>query len=273
MFALSALSLTGAIHAQTTKFDRFVGKDLRKDLSEQGKLEKVLGTAPSPDFENTTPWYVWKTSQNGLMRYAVLLVQPEFIVPGGSTACLVLFGPTAKRIASWCFPTGWRMTPANASLEFSNEAGSDLIVIDMAQFINGRDVGREYFGVGDDQLRLVRIENHKGEVVQNEYVFPNFEIGLVPKATSVDEWAGMLESRDKGIVLSALTFLGGRHLTEPSRHFAPEPQESIYADLFQKLIENPRIHELIGNLTKSDNAWVRPAAVLAARGPRDRQLR
>src|ERR1022692_4089462 len=82
----------------------------------------------------------------------------------------------------------------------------------------------------------------------------------------------MLESGDKAVVLSALTFLGGRHLTEPSRHFAPEPQESKYADVFQRLMENPRIRELIGDLTKSVNAWVRQAAVLAAREPRERQL-
>ena len=273
LFALGALSLTGAVHAQTTRLDRFVGKDLRNNQSEQENLEKVLGTPTSADFGETAPWYVWKINRNGRMRYAVLIVQSEFIIPGGSTACIVLFGPSAKRIASWCFPTGWRMTPANASIEFSNDAGSDLIVIDMARFINGRDVAREYFAVSDDRLRLVRIENHNGEAVQNEYVFPDFKIGLVPEATSVEEWANMLESVDKTVVLSALTFLGGRHLTEPSRHFAPEPQESKYAELFQKLMESPRIRELIGDLTKSGNAWVRQAAVLAARGPRERELR
>jgi hypothetical protein len=130
------------------------------------------------------------------------------------------------------------MTPTNAWIESSKDAGSDLIVIDMDQFVNRRDVAREYFGLSDDRLRLVRIENQKGEAVQNEYVFPDSEIGLVPDATTVEEWAGMLESGDNAVVLSALTFLGGRHLTEPSRQFASEPQESKYADVFQKLTGN-----------------------------------
>jgi hypothetical protein len=270
LLALCAFGLTLVVDAQTTKLDRFVGKDLRNDPREQRRLENIIGIAPKPDILGPMPWNVWKTKLNGGTRYIVLLVESETIIPGDSTACVALFGASAKRIASWCFPTGHRMTPASASIEFSNDAGSDLIVIGMEQFINGRDVASEYFGLGDDRLRLVRLENHKGEAVQNEYVYPDSEIGLAPSATTVEEWAGMLESGDKAVVLSALTFLGGRHLTEPSRHFASEPQESKNADEFQKLIGSPRIRELIEDLTKSGNAWIRQAAVLAARGPRER---
>jgi hypothetical protein len=269
---LGALILATTLHAQNTRLDSFVGKDLRNDLSAQKKLTDILGTAESGDIGDTAPWYVWKTNQNGRTRYAVLLVRPEWIIPGGSTACIVLFGPTTRRIASWCFQTGWRMTPANASLESPAEVGSDLVVINMTRFINGRDVAKEYFTISNDQLRLVRLENHQGEAVQNEYVFPNSEIGLVPIATSVDGWADMLESRDNSVVLSALTFLGGRHLNEPIRRGLPELQESKYAELFEKLMGSARIHELIGNLANSDNAWVRQAAVMAAREPRERQL-
>lgn len=105
-----------------------------------------------------------------------------------------------------------------------------------------------------------------------EYVIPNAEIGFVPDAKTVEEWVGLLESSDKAEVLSALTFLGGRHLTEPQRHFASEPQESNYAVLFQQLLDDPRIRELIDRLTKSEDTWVRQAALLAARGPRERLL-
>jgi hypothetical protein len=270
LFALCAIGLTVVVHAQTAKLDRFVGKDLWNDPREQRRLENLIGTAPQAELLGPIPWNVWKTHRNGQTRYIVLSVKSEMTVPGRSTACVLLFGASAKRIASWCFPTGSRMTPASASIALSNDAGSDLIVIGLEQFINGRDVAREYFGLSDDRLLLVRLENHKGEAVQNEYV--NSEIGLVPNATTVEEWASMLESGDKAVVLSALTFLGGRHLTESSRHFALGPQESKYADVFQKLIGSARIRELIEDLTKSGNAWVRQAAVLAARGPRERLL-
>jgi hypothetical protein len=269
---LAELILAATVHAQNTRLESFVGKDLRNDLNAQKKLMGILGTSESGDSGDTAPWYVWKTNQNGRTRYAVLLVQPEFIIPGGSTACIVLFGPTARRIASWCFQTGWRMTPANASLESPTEVGSDLIVIDMTRFINGRDVTKEYFTISNDQLRLVRLENHQGEAVQNDYVFSNSEIGLAPSATSFDEWVDMLESGDNAVVLSALTFLGGQHFSEPIRRgLSNEPQQSRYADLFQKLQDSPRIREIIGSLTKSDNAWVRQAAALAARELRERQ--
>jgi hypothetical protein len=142
----------------------------------------------------------------------------------------------------------------------------------MVRFINGRNVAKEYFAVGGDRLRFVRMENDEGEAVQNEYVYPNFEIGIVPAGNTEEEWASMLESVDKADVLSALVFLGGRHITEPQRHFASEPAESKYAGLFRQLIGSPRIRELIARLRHSENEWVRQAALLALRGPRDRLL-
>jgi hypothetical protein len=116
------------------------------------------------------------------------------------------------------------------------------------------------------------MENDKGEAVQNEYLFPNFEIGIVPTGEMEEEWIDMLRSADKARVLSALVFLGGRHLTEAQRRFAPEPAESKYASLFQKLISDARIRELIGGLSDSENEWIRQAVRFASRGPRERLL-
>jgi len=218
------------------------------------------------------PWHIWKTSRNGLSRYLVLLGEPELIVPGGSSACVLLFDGASDRINSWCFQTGWRINLDSASLEFSTDLASDVIVLRMIRFINGRNVTKEYFAVGSDRLRFIRMENDKGEAVQNEYVFPNYEIGIVPAGNTEEEWVSMLESADKADVLSALVFLGGRHITEPQRHFASEPAESKYAGLFRQLVSSPHIRELIASLGNSENEWVRQAALLAVRGPRDRVL-
>jgi len=193
-------------------------------------------------------------------------------VPGGSSACVLLFDAASKRINNWCFQTGWRITLDSASFEFSTDLGSDLIVLHMARFINGRNVAKEYFAISSDRLQFVRMENDQGEAVQNEYVFPNYEIGIVPVGNTEDEWVGMLKSAEKASVLSALVFLGGRHITEPQRHFAPEAAESKYAELFQQLVGSPRVRDLIAGLSRSDNEWVRQAALLAARGPRERLL-
>jgi hypothetical protein len=264
-----------SIRAQTTELDRFVGRDLWKNrlpASEQARLNGVVGRVPKGVMMEPEPWRVWKTSRNGLSRYIVLLGEPEMIVPGGSSACVLLFDGASKRIRSWCFQTGWRISLDNASFEFSTDLASDVIVLHMFRFINGRNVAKEYFAVGDDRLRFVRMENDKGEAVQNEYVFPNFEIGIVPAGNTAEEWASLLDSADKADVLSALVFLGGRHITEPQRHFAPEPAESKYAGLFQQLVGSPHIREMVARLSHSDSEWVRQAALLAVREPRERLL-
>jgi hypothetical protein len=147
---------------------------------------------------------------------------------------------------------------------------SDVIVLKTARVVNGPNITREYFALSNDRLRFVRMENDKGIAVQNEYIFPNQEIGIVPAINTVDEWASLLESKDKADVLSALVFLGGRHLTEPERHFASEPQGSKWAGLFQQLVGSPLIRGLITRLSNSDDQWVRQAALLATRGPRER---
>jgi hypothetical protein len=265
-----------AIQAQTTELDPFVEKDLWKDhlsKGDQARLHEIIGDVPKGYIMPPEPWHVWKTDRNGQTRYIVLLGEAEIIIPGGSTARIQLFDSAAKRINSWSFQTGWRITLDRASFEFSKDLDSDLIVLYTTPFINGRDVAKEIFAIRNDRLQFVRMEDAAGEAVQNDYVYPNWEIGMVPNARTVDEWAVMLESKDKSEVLSALTFLGGRHVTEPQRRFAPEPQEGKYGPLFQQVIEDQRIRLIIDRLSKSDNEWIRQAAVLAARAPRERLLR
>lgn len=272
MSKLWAFTLTLAIQAQTTALDRFVGKDLFKSPDEMRALTKIIGDAPKGYLLEPAPWRVWKINRDGI-AYLAVLVEEELIIPGKSTACIQLFDAAAKRIYSWSFPTGWRMTPASVSMEFSREAGAELIVFRMDQYVNGRPIAKEYFGISGDQVLLVRLEGEDSKVFQAEHVFHNYEIGSAPNAETVEEWVAMLESHDQVLVLSGLAFLGGRHLSEPNRAFVDDPRESKHARLFQKLIESPRIRDRIGILAKSSNSWVREAAALAARGPQDRPLR
>ena len=157
MICLLPLSAT---QAQTTKFDRLVGKDLWKNrLSKKDELglDKLLGAVPR-EMAEPAAWHVWKTNRNGQTRYVVLLGKPEITIPGGSSAGLQLFDASGKKINSWYFQTGWRITFVSASIEFSSDLEADLIVLHMARFINGRNVAKEYFAISNDRLRLVRIE-------------------------------------------------------------------------------------------------------------------
>lgn len=120
-----------------------------------------------------------------------------------------------------------------ASLEFSTDLASDLMVLHVVRLIDGRNVAKEYFFVGSDRLRFVRMENDEGEAVQNEYVFPNYETGIVPAGDTEEEWASVLDSADKADVLSALVFLGGRHITEPQRLSRPSQRRASMQNCFR----------------------------------------
>lgn len=272
---MCALGGGSSAAGQGTELDALVGRDLWKDRlpqETQSRLDLIVGKVPKGVMMEPTPWHIWKTNRDGVVRFVVLLGEPEILVPGGSSACVLLLDGGSHRINSWSFQTGWRITLNNASFDFSADLGSDMIVLHMSRYVNGRNVAKEYFALSGDRLRLVRLESDKGEAVQNEYVFPNFEIGIVPTGEMEEEWIDMLRSANKADVLSALVFFGGRHITEAQRGFASEPSESKYASLFEKLISSSRIRELIAGLSNSENEWIRQAAQLASRGPRERLL-
>jgi len=195
-------------------------------------------------------------SELGLGEQPFKVAQSRVIIPGGSSACLQLFDAAMNSINSWSFQVGWRPSLLDATIEYSNEFARDLIVFHTAPVINGRNITKEYFALGNDRLRFIRLENDKGELARNEYVFPNYEIGIAPDAHTVEQWSALLESKDKADVLSALVFLGGKHIDEHG--------ESNYAALFRELIGSPRIHGVIEHLKNSDSEWVKQAALQAA---------
>ena len=125
-----------------------------------------------------------------------------------------------------CFQAGWRIALVSASIEYSHDLATDLVVLHTIPVINGLNVAKEYFAISNDQIRVIRIENDKGKLTQNEYIFANYEIGVGPTANNVDEWERLLKSKDKSDVLSALVFLGGRHIDGPDQDFGPGPHES-----------------------------------------------
>ena len=172
--------------------------------------------------------------------------------------CVQLFDRASTLVRTWSFPTGYRNVLKDASFDYSSDLDTDVLVIRTAQVINGRDVAAEYFAVGDDNLRLVRLEDSKGSVVQNMY-HPEAAIGVKPSVQSIEEWTDLLRSMDKSDVLSALVFLGGEH---PG-----------YEPLFADLVYTKGVRDLIEQLTHSNNQWIREAAYLAWSGPPKHRVR
>ena len=87
----------------------------------------------------------------------------------------------------------------------------------------------------------------------------------------MNEWIALLESKRAADVLSALVFLGGRHMVETERRFV-DKKDGLYATLFEETILDANIRALISRHTKSPSRWIREAAALASRGPRDRPI-
>ena len=177
-----------------------------------------------------------------------------------------LLDAAGRRIEGRSFATGWGHSLLDASIEFSQDLKSDLVVLHMGPNKIGAGDAKEYFAIGHDRLRLVRLENDRGDAAQDDYL--GRPVDFVPDAKSVDEFASLLESNDKADVLSALVFLGGRHLADRNSF----PVDGRYAKLFQELMDSPRVRALVERLTASDNDWIKQAAKLAARGPRERPL-
>jgi hypothetical protein len=237
-----------------------------------------LAPVPKGFFFPPTPWHVWKINRDNQTRYVVLLREPPMGIPGGSSACIQVFESSAKRIGSWSFNTGWRRDVAGASIAFSNDLASYLIVLQM--FAIGPDVsnsdahhftlkaydeGKEYFALKDDQLKFIRMEDDKGNILQNDYVYSNIQVGFVPTATSTDQWIALLASKDKTDVLSALLFLGGEHTAKPNMRFPDIPWQSEYAPLISQVKKDRFIREWVRRKSQSDDTWIRQAALLAAR--------
>jgi len=259
------------VQAQTTRLDPFVGKDVGAlPEHELATLYRIVGKTPPTfprepsavmdkiDSSEPGPWYVWKTGGGGRTRYIVFLGSSPINVPGGSYAGIQLFDAAARRIGSWSFQVGWRIRLIGASLKPSKALAANLIVIRTVPEMDGPPVDREYFTVAQDQLRFVRMEDRQGNLLQNNYLEKNLDIGIIPDARTTEQWIALLESPEKADVLSALFFLCGKHLDEFGR-------PGFYSALFRELANSPRMRDLIQHLTVSDDDWIRQAARLATR--------
>jgi hypothetical protein len=257
--------------AQTTCLDRFVGSS-HHSPSDSDCLRELLGRYRKGELPRLFPHKVWRVVLDGQSRFVVFSGKHLNQVPDYSVGAVDLFNARAEKLRSWTFQTGWRIFLKGAAWEHSLTLGADTLVLQLEPVINGRNIRKVYFSLGNDRLRLLRMENDQGKLVQNEYVYPNFEIGIAPEAKSVEEYLALLTSENKGDILSALTFLGGRHIDESHRPSADPPTQSKYAQIFKEVLADPRIQDRIQQLRSSENEWVRQAATLASRGPTERPM-
>jgi hypothetical protein len=163
------------------------------------------------------------------------------------------------------FSTGWRIDIAGARFITNNVIGQDLIEISTHRMIRGEDVAREFYGLINDGLVLVRLEDGKGGILRNSYQARHWTIGPTPPRREPGEWEVSLRSDNAVEVLRALVWIGGEHCypcdeDSTSRDGEPLKIRSKYVNQVRAM---PGVQCRLKELLRSKNKWIREAAKLA----------
>jgi hypothetical protein len=154
-------------------------------------------------------------------------------------------------------------TMADAALVNHELLGATVIAIKTVESALGPVNGRQIYGIFENRVALLRIEDHDGNLVANHYIIREHQVGPSPPTRTKAEWEELVDSSDPTHVLEALTWIGGHHRADdiwrPEMFF--ESVESVR--LVTAVRNSPVVQKRIAELTTSDNQWIREAAVLA----------
>jgi hypothetical protein len=258
---------------QRASLDAFVDQDLRNmDDDSQGKLNELLSECLPERYHTDRiwafePWYVWRhETRDGHTVFILFQGQHIFEIPVVSRAAVHFLDLNRRHLGCSDFSTGWRIDLKSATLRRDQDLGVHVIEILTAPVINGDDIRRQVYGVFDDRVALLRLEDSFGKLVENNYHNPNHTIGPDPLPRSADEWEQELLSSEPARVLESLTWLGGMHrsdLTSASDNIGVE--DIIPARTVAELRKRSAVQKAIAELTRCPNRWIREAAQAAER--------
>jgi hypothetical protein len=249
----------------------YVNLDLRKlEEGPKAELAKLLAATLPEKYRAEgpwafEPWFVWRSEsangQNGFILFQGLHI---FVIPGQSHAAVHLLDDSGKLLHSVDFSTGWRIDIDSASLQHEPTLKGQIIAVRSSPVINGREVSRQVYGVINNRVALLWLEDSGEKLLSNIYHAPNHTIGPdVPKRTA-EEWEQALASVQPTVVLEALTWLGGDH----RRDLSATPQNVSIEDLeAAKLVaavrQRPGVRKALGELSRSANERIHQAAKVA----------
>jgi hypothetical protein len=249
--------------------DEFVGRDLRKlDEEPQPAWKELLGKiVPAkyinpkarlhrwldsflPEKQTSTqivfvyrPWHLWRYKEDSEPRFVLLLVQPLVMVPGASRAAIHLLSSTGKHLGGSDFSTGGRRDVMDVSFRFEPLVNDRIIEIQTSWFGRRPADTRLIYGILENRVALIRVEDKDGKVK------PNFHCGPDPPKRTVEEWETILASSEPAHVLEALTWIGGfdGSATRLNSHFRGRTS----------------LRDKVTGLCVSENRWIREAAIAA----------
>lgn len=236
------------------------------DLSEEHEatLRLLLGRLNGEETLFLPKMRICRVADSFGGTFFVLLEEPRYVViPGSYNVDAHVFGTNWELLSQVGFSAGWRMDISDVEVLDESPLGRSVMCFKTAPFINGRGVGREYYALCSGRLVLVRLEDAKGVAIENVYGAPNHTIGPVP--VELDELADAItKDVDVGLLLEALVFMGGQHLTLDGlagRDVLSETKDLIAC--VDELFADSAVRDRVAALAESDNVWVRDAARLA----------
>jgi len=227
-----------------TKLNQVLARTLPEEFKPQKRL---LG-----GFE---PWYLWRLERNNHSRFILFEAEPLFVIPSGSTARIHFFDSNGRYQSTTEFGTGWRIQILDASLFSYEILGDPLIEVISGPSILGESIRRQYYGISKNRAALLRLEDENGKLAANSYEHSHWRLGPSPPVRTKGEWTELLNSLDSKQVLEALTWIGGHHRMENVWNGSGSVVAAVR--------NSPAVQKRIGELTVSENQWIREAAVLA----------
>lgn len=203
----------------------FVDMDLRNlDDSQQSAFGKMLGSFLPDHFpgprtkwnlllgqilpkELTSKrdefWYAWRNKTKTHAGFILFQVAAE-----NPVATFHFLAADGKYQGKSECSTRW---PIEAAAQVENDLGGSPVI--EIKIVGA--VGRQIYGILENRVALLRIEDHAGKMVQNSYWYLPHQLGpLLPNRTR-EEWEELLNSSDRTQVLEGLTWIGGYHRRKP----------------------------------------------------------
>jgi hypothetical protein len=200
----------------------------------------------------------------GEERYVLVEESPLVYIPGDSRLQISIFYLDGTLLDSSEFGAGWRISLSGIRFTRVNGISGDVLEVKSAPHINGADIGKQYYAVIGDKMRLIRLEDSNGGLIANYYSSPNHTIGFTEVGRSAEEWENSLITKDEAQSLATLTWLSGFHLNidEGAPNYVHEDLSE--ARLVEEVRARPGVKKIVNALKDANNPWLREAARLAA---------
>lgn len=253
---------------------RYCGKDLGKfdDIRTTELLADIKKLLPARTYErffDFRPWYLWEfPTQKAQSFYLLFEVDNSGPHPGSTKIRITEFDTKGQVTSETAFRTGHRCYLRRVTLETTLLEGEyPIIILETGPGGGpGPDIYRQYYANVGGRYDLIRLEDYDGKGTRNGYYVRHFQSGpALPKQTEVN-WKTDVLSSDRGRLLRALVWLGGRHYDlKPGDNPGNQDEAVEDAMLVRKVRENKQVIDRLKELVESSDRWVREAARLASK--------